>query len=334
MKASIFFFELALASLYLLPLSAQQSESDPVYGKVATLRKTTIKTTPSAQSPVAAPVSAQSDLRWVMGQRSGKYLRVIVPKGPAGWILASDVKQVEQADLTSIATEASAAPCVTPTNIKACTENRPAGCSSPDSPRGLANELKRNVPPDGDPTLLTFDSFSQLQTAAEQLVDQGVEIDPTAREALKNIEITGGTVGEGSRVSLVAFLSIGKPHANTGESVNCNLRGPASNDFHISVTEAPNDSEFNGIVVEMIPQDRPAKWNLMNLQTLRAKKLLIEGGLFYDNLHVTNGDASHPLQGQPARFSLWEIHPITSIKVCAKPAARCDPTRTSDWRPF
>jgi hypothetical protein len=334
MKASPFRIGLALASLTLLRLSAQQSDFDPVYGKVTTLRKTIIKTTPSAQGPAAAPVPAQSDLRWVMGQRSGKYLRVIVPKGPIGWVLASDVKQVEQADLTSIATEASAVPCVEPKNIKACTENKPAGCSSPGSAHGLANELKRTVPPDGDPTLLTFDSFSQLQTAAEQSVDQGVDIDPAAREALKSIEITEGTVGEGSRVSLVAFLSIGKPHANTGESVNCNLKGTANNDFHISMTEAANDSEFNGIVVEMIPQDRPAKWNLTNLSALRGKKLLIEGGLFYDNLHVANGDAGHPIQGQPARFSLWEIHPITSLKVCTKPAAECDSTRPSDWKPF
>src|SRR5262249_24617789 len=101
-----------------------------------------------------------------------------------------------------------------------------------------------------------------------------------------------------------------------------------------SVTESANASEFEGIVVEMIPQDRPDRWTLANLAKLRKKPILIEGGLFYDNLHVANGDASHPLNGQPKRFSLWEIHPITSVKVCTKAANQCDPTRPSDWKVF
>jgi hypothetical protein len=68
---------------------------------------------------------------------------------------------------------------------------------------------------------------------------------------------------------------------------------------------------------------------------LRGKVLLIEGGLFYDNLHFTNGDASNPIPGQPKRFSLWEIHPVTSVKVCRKATvSQCDPDRASDWNEF
>jgi hypothetical protein len=56
---------------------------------------------------------------------------------------------------------------------------------------------------------------------------------------------------------------------------------------------------------------------------------------FYDNLHFANGDANNPIGGQPPRFSLWEIHPITSLKVCKKnTASQCDPNRASDWRAF
>jgi hypothetical protein len=54
------------------------------------------------------------------------------------------------------------------------------------------------------------------------------------------------------------------------------------------------------------------------VETPRGKVLLIEGGLFYDNLHFANGDASIPMPGRPKRFSLWEIHPVTSVKVCQK----------------
>ena len=101
------------------------------------------------------------------------------------------------------------------------------------------------------------------------------------------------------------------------------------------MTEAKNGSEFDAIVVEMIPQDRPANWTSDNVATLRGKVLLIEGGLFYDNLHFVNSDPSNPVHNQPKRFSLWEIHPITSVKVCRNETAdQCDPSRDSDWTAF
>jgi hypothetical protein len=84
----------------------------------------------------------------------------------------------------------------------------------------------------------------------------------------------------------------------------------------------------------MIPQDRPAQWNSANVEKLRGKLLLIEGGLFYDNLHFANGDAANPLPNQPKRFSLWEIHPVVSVKVCQNADGQCDPSRDSDWKNF
>src|SRR5690242_17484861 len=99
--------------------------------------------------------------------------------------------------------------------------------------------------------------------------------------------------------------------------------------IHISITETANDTEFKGIVVEMIPQDRPDNWTSQNLQTLRGKVLLIEGALLYDNMHFVNADENNPLAGQPKRFSLWEIHPITSLKVCKKmDVSQCDPDQS------
>jgi hypothetical protein len=248
--------------------------------------------------------------------------------------LESKVRKVAEPDLSAIMLAGSAQPCVRPETLDACTKNKPTGCSGEDSPHGLANKLKRTAPPEGAPTTLNFDTFSQLQSAAVDLVDQGVEIEPTDRDKIKSIETAEGTVGEGSRVRLTAFLSEGKPHANTGESVNCNLPTEANNDIHVSVSESKNASEFDGIVVEMIPQDRPTKWTSKNVSKLRGKLLLIEGGLFYDNLHFANGDAADPVPRQPKRFSLWEIHPVVSVKVCNKANNQCDPDRVSDWKDF
>ena len=315
--------------------SAVADDDSPVFGKVTTNKRTAIKVTPDVHAPAARTVDANTELRWVRGDRKGKYVRVHVPKGPLGWALEADVTKVADPDFSSIALEASAQPCVSPETLNACTTKKPTGCSPADSPHGLVNKLKRTVPDPGTPTTLTFETFSQLQAKAVELVDQGVEIDPADREKIKEIDTSDGKVGEGSRVRLVAFLSQGKPHPNTGESVNCNLKKEPNNDLHISVAETKNASEFEGIVVEMIPQDRPAKWTSKNLEKLRGKVLLIEGGLFYDNLHFANGDEDNPISGQPKRFSLWEIHPITSVKVCKKGAvSQCNPDRASDWKAF
>lgn len=330
---------LLATALVALPLFVTSSvvalEDTPVFGKVTTNKKTAVKVEPNAHAAAATAVDANTDLRWVMGQRKGKYVRVMIPKGTSGWVLEADVKKVAEADLASIALEGSAQPCVSPATLNACTTKKPTGCSAADSAHGLVNQLKRTAPPEGAPTTLTFEAFSQLQSAAVELVDQGVEIDPAERDKIKSITTVDGTVGEGSRVRLVAFLSEGTPHPNTGESVNCNLKKEPNNDIHISVAETKNASEFEGIVVEMIPQDRPANWTSAEVDTLHGKVLLIEGGLFYDNLHFANGDANNPMGGQPPRFSLWEIHPITSLKVCKKnTVSQCDPNRASDWRAF
>jgi hypothetical protein len=317
--------------------TAVAEEDSPVFGMVKTTKKTAVKVSPSAHAAAATLVGPDTDLRWVRGETKGKYVRVMVPKGPLGWVLAAAVNKVAAPDFSGIALEAQAQPCVTPETLDACMTQKPTGCSPADSAHGLVNKKKRTVPAEGAAITVSFDTFSQLQNAAVELVDQGVEIEPSDREQIKSqsIDTTEGKLGEGDRVRLVAFLSKGKPHANTGESVNCNLKREENNDLHISVTEKRTGSEFEGVVVEMIPQSRPDNWTSQNVGKLRGKVLLIEGALFYDNLHFANGDENNPLSGQPKRFSLWEIHPITSVKVCKKSTlSQCDPDRASDWKDF
>lgn len=333
MKCCPLVVQLAALTLFITP-SANAQEDTPMSGKVTTTQKTALKTAPKASSAAVTMLAPNTDLRWVMGDHKGKYLRIMVPKGPSGWILESKVRKVAEPDFSAIMLAGSAQPCVSPETLDACTTTKPTGCSEEGSPHGLANKLKRTVPPEGTPTTVNFDTFSQLQSAAVGLVDQGVEIEPTDRDKIKSIETTEGTIGEGSRVRLMAFLSEGKPHPNTGESVNCNLKTETNNDIHIPVSESKNASEFEAIVVEMIPQDRPAKWTSTNVRQLRGKLLLIEGGLFYDNLHFANGDPANPVPGQPKRFSLWEIHPVVSVKVCQNADGQCDPNRDSDWKNF
>jgi hypothetical protein len=190
----------------------------------------------------------------------------------------------------------------------------------------------------GAPTTLSFGDFDALQTAAQNVVDLGKEV--ADRGVLQNLV---NSLGEGASVQIVAFLAPGTgPHPNTGESVNCNLTGAINNDFHIPVTEEAGQDEFSAIVVEMVPQGadggpkRNAAWTLVKLQKVQSLKRMVKisGQLFYDNAHFPNSDPKHPLNGQPKRFSLWEVHPISQISVCKKANNSCDIDTASDWTPL
>jgi len=107
---------LLITALIALPLFVTSSvvalEDAPAFGKVTTKKKTALKAGPNAHAAAAATVDANTDLRWVMGARKGKYVRVMIPKGPSGWVLEADVNKVAEADLADIALEGSAQPCV------------------------------------------------------------------------------------------------------------------------------------------------------------------------------------------------------------------------------
>jgi hypothetical protein len=172
----------ALVALAFFATSSVVAQEDtPVFGKVTTNKKTALKAAPNAHAAAARTVDANMDLRWVMGDRKGKYVRVMIPRGASGWVLEADVNKVAEADLASIALEASAQPCVTPESLSACTSTKPTGCSPAGSAHGKVNELKRTVPPEGTPTTLTFETFSQLQSVAVESGRPGRR-DPASRE--------------------------------------------------------------------------------------------------------------------------------------------------------
>jgi len=205
------------------------------------------------------------------------------------------------------------------------------GCDAEGSAHALVNEMKRRLPTQGAPKSLTWDDFTTLQEDADSTVGQEKELDESARARLHNIRVSSGSVSEGDLVQLDGFL-VGKPHPNTGESVNCNLPGPANNDFHIPFADDPDKTPFQGIVVEMIPQDRPANWNTKLLVKIENARRMVRfvGQLFYDNMHRVNGDEEAPQSGQPPRFSLFEIHPITAVTVCKQPDTQCANWETLD----
>ena len=310
--------------------AAAQDEGAPA-GEVVTARTTVLHAQPKPSGQVVLGLDAGTKLRWIMGLKSNGYLRAMVPNGPQGWVPESDIDPAQTLNIPPAAPPVIAAAQACATTLNVCPDN---GCSAGGSPHALANSVKKRLPIGTTPVVLSFQDFASLQHQATTLVDMGKELDASQRAKLKNLQVSGGVVQEGSLVRIMAGLSDGIPHPNTGESVNCNLSGPANNDFHVAVTAVPGASEFDGIVVEMIPQARPANWSLAKVQALKGKALLIEGALLYDNLHFVNSDPGNPMPGQPKRFSLWEIHRVTSVKVCKVKASLCKADNASQWTVF
>lgn len=217
-----------------------------------------------------------------------------------------------------------------PASLDACPLT---GCAVPGNGKARSNEIKHgdpeHAPPNTTPVLLPLAAFADLQTAADAVVAQGEYPAPDKREALRNLSIGGQTIGEGYLVKITGYLAQMRPEGP--ESVNCKLKHVANNDFHLSIVPDSGDDEFHGIVVEMIPQDRPATWTTEALHKVRDKhvQVLVTGQLFYDAKHLVN-PGPDPKQGQPKRFSLWEVHPVQRFFVCTQ--ASCDPGSPDGWQ--
>ena len=161
------------------------------------------------------------------------------------------------------------------------------------------------------------------------MVEQNQDLTKEERANLRELKLKSParTVSEGDLVELTGFL-IGlpnRPGASGAESVNCRLTGSRNSDFHIPMARHADDSEFEGIVVEMIPQGRNEGWTTKKLKNIarEARPVIVRGQLFYDNKHLVNDDQDDPKERQPKRFSLWEIHPVTELLVCMTATKKC-----------
>jgi len=213
------------------------------------------------------------------------------------------------------------------------------GCAQTNTPQAFLNIAKRNLKPKGDLKLLTFDDFRSLQDQAESLFSGHYHtLTKPDRVRLRQLQVGGQTVGEGDWVEIIGYIAVkpahSEPHPNTsGESVNCRLTGTENNDFHISLTPASGQSEYEGIVVEMVPQQRNEKWTAARLRDIQQQRrqVRVRGQLYFDNHHYVNDDAAHNLSNQPKRISLWEVHPVTEFDVCTLPSCGAN---GSGWKPL
>jgi hypothetical protein len=323
---------LSLILLLITALPALAQELEGISILTGTVRRATaVRPRPSAREPVIHHLAANATVRVVSPERRRGFWRVILEKGRQGYVSATDVEIPEEARMSAMATAAaSQPPCA-----DALGDCPVHGCAEADSKRGLFNKAKNRLPAGTRATTISFADLRALQRQADEVVEQGTELNQEQRDSLNGFAVANGRVGEGKLVRLTGFIAKGlDPHANTGgESVNCRLRTAANNDFHISLALRPTHTEFQGVVVEMVPHNRPAEWTIAKLKKVKRQALLVMvvGGLFYDNDHVVNSDPTDNLTRQPKRFSLWEVHPVTKFFVCRRPGNACAPANASQW---
>lgn len=292
-------------------------------------RATAVRQKPAANQTVIKTLAANATVRVLSPEPRNGFWRVILEGGRQGYVPAADIDIPEGVMPGAGPTAAAAAPCAASLN-----ECEPHGCPAADSKRGIFNKAKNHQPTGTNARTLSFADLKSLQQQADGVVEQGTELTQEQRDSLKDFTVATGKVSEGRLVKLTGFIAKGlDPHPNTGESVNCRLKTPVNNDFHITLALKSSHTEFQGVVVEMIPHNRSAEWTIDKLKKVKQQKLLVMvvGNLFYDNDHVVNADPSDNLAGQPKRFSLWEIHPITKFFVCRKPNNACLSSNTSQW---
>jgi hypothetical protein len=138
-------------------------------------------------------------------------------------------------------------------------------------------------------------------------------------------------LGEGSLVQLQGYVKIARQEG--AESVNCGSNVPndsAYHDIHISIVLSSADNECSGVVVEMTPHHRPDAWTAPLVNEVAAAGLLVRvtGQRMFDSSHTPCMNGS-PVKGDPARISLWEIHPIYQFEVC--PQGNCT---SGGWVPL
>lgn len=92
---------------------------------------------------------------------------------------------------------------------------------------------------------------------------------------------------------------------------SCNCKAQDQRDFHLWLTESPEEDRSTFIIAEISPRLLPShpNWHLRILKRLAKDraKLRLRGWMMWDQ--------EHPDQVGHTRGTLWEIHPIHQIEV-------------------
>jgi hypothetical protein len=187
------------------------------------------------------------------------------------------------------------------------------------------DSIKNNFCAPGPANPITFDDLQQLQAAVEanKSINFGNQDEhPLSTTPGPTTDRTPLTqLGEGQLRVIEGYVMIARQEG--AETVNCSKdvpNQPVYHDIHISLVpdeQSIHGDECEAVVVEMSPHHRPSDWTAANVEWVSSKhaRVRVTGQLFFDSSHSPcNGGGRN--DSDPARFSLWEIHPIYKFEVC------------------
>jgi hypothetical protein len=215
------------------------------------------------------------------------------------------------------------------TDFQACHQEYPTGCSKAGGYDPYLNYLKNLTP-----AAATGTNF--LDQAAFDTLNKNTPTELGQSNNHETYKDQLSQMGEGKQFGVVGYLYY---YESTGaESSNCELTGVPNVDFHIGIgfdqtlasqvnsttpAKPPKALEQNSVIVEMTPHYRAQfdadTWTLANLKPPLGHKVRIVGQLLVDSEHNKPAD-NCALANKTAkcwRYSIWELHPVTSFEYCA-----------------
>jgi hypothetical protein len=208
------------------------------------------------------------------------------------------------------------------------------------------NRAKNNLCATGTPKRLRQKTLKALQKAVDAtgLAYGHHPGPPASRSALTTPIVVGSqTFAEGDLVYFVGYIS--DAHAAGAETSNCGAKKPDV-DVHFALSEKKlkfkkkepkpkRDAKLcKSFGAELIPHLRPEMWEAANIKDLEKEQAIVKvsGQLFFDGSHQPCVGKA-PRTGDPARFTVWEIHPIYDLQVCKHDSmSKCSPSDGSVWQ--
>jgi hypothetical protein len=111
------------------------------------------------------------------------------------------------------------------------------------------------------------------------------------------------------------------------EATNCRARDDADRDTHIELVLDPiNEVRSRRVIVEVTPRwryimrERGADWSTRGLRDRFLDRWVqIRGWMLFDSKHQRESENTAPGRAGTWRATAWEIHPVTSMEVVARP---------------
>ena len=111
------------------------------------------------------------------------------------------------------------------------------------------------------------------------------------------------------------------------EGTNCHARDDLDRDTHIELVLDPMHSDSSArVIVEVTPRwryimrERDTDWSTRALRDqFRGRWVRVSGWMLFDAEHQRESENTAPERAGNWRATAWEIHPVTSIGVVARP---------------